>query len=223
MTEPIAVAGSARKGGSNFIGEARGLTLAGCCDACRRGRCNQLSALQRALRLLQEREQHSTCGRARPRAAGCGRHHRRADHAFRVGCRHRANARRLRWMVAHDLVLVGVKIFLAIAAVLAGAPEPMVLARGALNASMHHAENIPVSLTFVTGTLVRFGQRFGDFPTRRQTRWHWLLQASPWVGRIAGATLGAAIYARIGEAAIWIQVILAGLLAPCSATLPERG
>ena len=36
-------------------------------------------------------------------------------------------------------VLIGVALFLAIAAVLATAPEPMVFAMGALNASMHRA------------------------------------------------------------------------------------
>jgi hypothetical protein len=43
-------------------------------------------------------------------------------------------------------VLIGVVILLAIAAMLATVPEPMVLAMGALNASMHRAGNIPVSL-----------------------------------------------------------------------------
>ena len=56
-----------------------------------------------------------------------------------------AGARRMSW------VLGGVTALLAIAALLATAPEPMVLAMGALNASMHRAGNIPVSLTFVTG------------------------------------------------------------------------
>ena len=71
---------------------------------------------------------------------------------------------------------------------------------GALNASMHRAGNIPVSLTFVTGVLVRFGQGLGDFLTRRSTGWSWLAQASPWAGLIAGATLGAAGYVLVGEA-----------------------
>ena len=55
-------------------------------------------------------------------------------------------------------VLAGVTVLLTLAALLATAPEPMVFAMGALNASMHRAGSIPVSLTFVTGVLVRFGQ-----------------------------------------------------------------
>jgi len=77
-------------------------------------------------------------------------------------------------------VLVGVAILLATAAVLATAFQPMVFAMGALNAAMRRAGNIPVSLTFVTGVLVRFGQGLGDFLTRRITGWSWLAQGSPW-------------------------------------------
>ena len=118
-------------------------------------------------------------------------------------------------------VLVVVAVFLAIAAVLATAPEPMVLAMGVLNASMRRAGKVPVSLTFVTGMLVRFGQGLGDLLIRRSAGWNWLVQASPWVGLMAGATTGAAIYARIGGAAIWVPVILAGVFAAGSLAIPQ--
>jgi uncharacterized membrane protein YoaK (UPF0700 family) len=118
-------------------------------------------------------------------------------------------------------VLTGVTILLSTAAALAAPPEPMVLAMGALNASLRRAGNIPVSLTFVTGVLVRFGQGLGDFLVRRATGLNWLLQAVPWVGLIAGATLGTIAYGWVAEAAIWVPVILAGLLAACSAAMPE--
>ena len=117
-------------------------------------------------------------------------------------------------------VLVAVAVLLAIAAVLATSPEPMVLAMGALNASMHRAGKIGVSLTYVTGTLVKFGQSLGDFLTRRLTGWTWLVQASPWAGLIAGATIGSAAYMRMGGAVIWVPVLLACLLAVWSAIIP---
>ena len=72
-----------------------------------------------------------------------------------------AGSRHLVW------VLVTVVLLLVLAAMLDAAPEPMVLAMGALNASLRRAGNIPVSLTFVTGVLVRFGQGLGDFLTGR--------------------------------------------------------
>jgi uncharacterized membrane protein YoaK (UPF0700 family) len=118
-------------------------------------------------------------------------------------------------------VLAGVTVLLAIAALLATAPEPMVFAMGALNASMHRAGSIPVSLTFVTGMLVRFGQGLGDFLTRRSSEWMWLVQVTPWCGLIAGATLGSAAFMRIGEAAIWVSVTLAALLLVCSAAIRQ--
>ena len=77
-------------------------------------------------------------------------------------------------MIAHfsgrwhlTCVLAAVAVLLAAAAVFGTAPEPMVLAMGALNASMHRAGKVAVSLTFVTGTLVKFGQGLGDFLTGR--------------------------------------------------------
>jgi uncharacterized membrane protein YoaK (UPF0700 family) len=118
-------------------------------------------------------------------------------------------------------VLAGVGLLLAIAALLATAPEPMVLAMGALNASMHRAGSIPVSLTFVTGALVRFGQGLGDFLTRRSGELKWLAQAVPWLGLITGATIGSAAFMRIGGAAIWVSVALAALLLACSAAIRQ--
>ena len=118
-------------------------------------------------------------------------------------------------------VLIGVALLLAISAMLATAPEPMAFAMGMLNGSMHRAGNIPVSLTFVTGVLVRFGQGLGDFLVRRSTGWKWLAQATPWVGLIAGATIGSAIYLQIADAAIWVPVSLAAVLAAWSAVAPQ--
>jgi uncharacterized membrane protein YoaK (UPF0700 family) len=126
-----------------------------------------------------------------------------------------AGARHLVW------VLVTVVLLLVLAGVLDAAAEPMVLAMGALNASLRRAGNIPVSLTFVTGVLVRFGQGLGDFLTGRATGTVWLLQAVPWVGLMAGVILGTVTYGWIGEAAIWLPVGLAGLLAVCAAAMPE--
>jgi uncharacterized membrane protein YoaK (UPF0700 family) len=118
-------------------------------------------------------------------------------------------------------VLVGVALLLTVAAMSNTATEPIVVAMGALNASMHRAGKIPVSLTFVTGTLVRFGQGLGNFVARRGTGWQWLAQAVPWLGLIAGGTIGSAVYMRIGVPVIWIPVGMAGLLAACSAAIMQ--
>jgi uncharacterized membrane protein YoaK (UPF0700 family) len=118
-------------------------------------------------------------------------------------------------------VLVSVAILLAIAAALETAAQPMVFAMGALNAAMRRAGSIPISLTFVTGVLVRFGQGLGDFLTRRVTGWNWLAQGTPWLGLIVGATIGSAVYMRVGEAAIWVPIGVAVLLAAYSVIIPQ--
>ena len=119
-----------------------------------------------------------------------------------------AGRRRMTW------VLIGVMLLLTIAAALRTAPEPMVFAMGALNASMQRAGNIPV-------VLVRFGQGLGSRLTRRATGWSWLAQAVPWAGMIAGATIGGTAYLRIGELAIWAPIALAAVLAAGAALMPQ--
>ena len=118
-------------------------------------------------------------------------------------------------------VLGAVTALLLVAAFAGAAPTPMVLAMGALNASLRRAGNIGVSLTYVTGTLVKFGQGLGSFVARRTHGWDWLVQAAPWVGLVVGATAGGFGYLRIGAEIIWAPVIMASLLALVSAVLPE--
>jgi uncharacterized membrane protein YoaK (UPF0700 family) len=117
-------------------------------------------------------------------------------------------------------ILLAVTILLVITAYTGTAFQPMVFAMGALNAAMRRAGNIPISLTFVTGVLVRFGQSFGDFLFGRISVWSWLAQGTPWVGLIAGATIAGAVYKQIGATTMWIPVSLAGVLAVCSVALP---
>jgi uncharacterized membrane protein YoaK (UPF0700 family) len=118
-------------------------------------------------------------------------------------------------------VLAAVMVLLTLAAAMGTAPEPMVLAMGALNAAMHRAGNVAVSLTFVTGTLVRFGQGLGDFLTGRATGWRWAAQAIPWVGLTVGGTIAGAAYLRMGSAVAWVPVGAAGMLLLWSVVIPE--
>lgn len=117
-------------------------------------------------------------------------------------------------------VLAVVAVLLTAAAVFHTAPVPMVLAMGSLNAAMHRAGNVPVSLTFVTGTLVRFGQGLGDFLAGRANGWGWAEQALPWLGLIAGAVLASAVYVRIGPTVDWVPVGVAGALCLSSLAIP---
>ncbi len=118
-------------------------------------------------------------------------------------------------------VLAAVMALLTAAAAMGTAPAPMVLAMGALNAAMHRAGNVSVSVTFVTGTLVRFGQGLGDLVTGRTGEWVWAEQAVPWLGLVCGAVIAGAVYARIGSAVAWVPVGLSAALLLWSPTIPD--
>jgi uncharacterized membrane protein YoaK (UPF0700 family) len=117
-------------------------------------------------------------------------------------------------------VLAGVAALLAIAAVFDTAPAPMVLAMGGLNAAMHRAGHVRVNLTFVTGTLVRFGEGLGEFIATRANGWGWAEQALPWLGLVTGGFLAAAAHSRIGSMVDWIPVAVAFALFVSSLVIP---
>lgn len=106
-------------------------------------------------------------------------------------------------------ILAAISVLLTISALFDTAPLPMVLAMGSLNAAMHRAGSLPVSLTFITGTLVRLGAGLGDLLIGRNQDWGWIEQAAPWLGIVGGAILAGAAHARIGPAVDWIPVTTA--------------
>ena len=78
----------------------------------------------------------------------------------------------------------------------------LVLAMGALNATMSKVGNASVSLTYVTGALVKFGQGAGNWVTGRRVDLSWLLQAPMWASLLAGSTAAAALQ-QFGLARSW--------------------
>ncbi|AMR26418.1 hypothetical protein A0257_04405 [Hymenobacter psoromatis] len=84
----------------------------------------------------------------------------------------------------------------------------LVLAMGALNASVHQVGSVKVSLTFVTGTLVRFGTGLADWLSGAAPAQNWLWPVALWLAFGAGA---------LGGGAAWLHW-LPGTL-PLAATL----
>jgi len=117
-------------------------------------------------------------------------------------------------------ILAAVAVLLTFAAVFDTAPLPMVLAMGALNAAMHRAGNVKVSLTFITGTLVRFGAGLGDLIAARANGSEWAVQMVPWLGILAGAILAGAAHLRVGSAVDWLPVATAAALCLASFAIP---
>lgn len=121
-------------------------------------------------------------------------------------------------------ILVLVTLLLACAAGLGAADRPllaaiaMALAMGAENAVFELDGEVRIGLTYMTGTLVKLGQRItaallgGD-------RFGWTPYLFLWMGLAAGGLAGAVTFARLGVAGLWIAAGVAGMLAIASARM----
>lgn len=79
----------------------------------------------------------------------------------------------------------------------------MALAMGAQNALIHRAGDTTTSLTYVTGTLVRFAERLVDaFWDRGPARWAWAPYLLQWSALLAGAVGGAFAFGALGLRAL---------------------
>ena len=88
----------------------------------------------------------------------------------------------------------------------------IVLAMGALNASMTQVGQASVSLTYVTGTLVKVGQGIGKAVCGKGQGFGWALQGAMWLFLLAGATTGAALLMPLQSYGTWPLAALALLL-----------
>ncbi|RZK18404.1 MAG: DUF1275 domain-containing protein [Hymenobacter sp.] len=66
----------------------------------------------------------------------------------------------------------------------------LTLGMGMLNASVHEVGEHKVSLTFVTGALVKFGAGLANLLSGQPQSGEWLWQASLWLAFVAGAFAG---------------------------------
>lgn len=115
------------------------------------------------------------------------------------------------------LALVAVLLALAAGISAAGAPGlaaiPMALAMGAENAVFaDHGGEVRIGLTYMTGTLVKLGQRLtaallgGD-------RFAWTPYLLLWLGLAGGGVTGALVYSAIDVGGLWIAAVIAAILA----------
>ena len=98
----------------------------------------------------------------------------------------------------------------------------MVLAMGAENAVFQRNGDVGVGLTYMTGALVKAGQRIAAALTGGD-RWAWGPYALLWIGLTAGGALGAAAFLRLGVVAVWAAAAVLGVLALVSAVAERRG
>jgi len=110
-----------------------------------------------------------------------------------------------RWAASwgNTLILLVIAALLGLAAAWPPAAiESLVLAMGTLNASVHQVGRVKVSLTFVTGTLVRFGAGLADWLSGQAPAQDWLWPVTLWLAFLAGALGGAAGQAHLGRLAL---------------------
>lgn len=125
-------------------------------------------------------------------------------------------------------VLALVSALLALAAILAaaGRPElaavPMALAMGAENATFEERGEVRIGLTYMTGTLVKFGQRVAAALLGGDRR-GWLPFALLWLGLAAGGVTGALAFAWLGAGSLWIAAAVAAGLAIVAASMEADG
>jgi uncharacterized membrane protein YoaK (UPF0700 family) len=95
----------------------------------------------------------------------------------------------------------------------------LVVAMGLLNAAMHRAGATGISLTYVTGALVKFGQGLGLLLCRRQEDASWWKQGVLWACLLTGAAAAAVLELRVGAGIEWALPVLAATLTIAAAKL----
>ena len=114
------------------------------------------------------------------------------------------------------IMLVAAALMLAALLSVVGQPRValglMALAMGAENAIFEAEGEVQIGLTYMTGTLVKFGQRLGT-ALSGGNRWGWVSYAMLWLGLVAGAVLGAAMFPLFGLLSLLLPAGLLGALA----------
>jgi uncharacterized membrane protein YoaK (UPF0700 family) len=116
----------------------------------------------------------------------------------------------------HLAVLMLVTIMLVLSAISASSGWTLLsalllaAAMGAENATFERVGEVQIGLTYMTGTLVKVGQRIagaimGDDPRA------WIAYAQLWLALVAGAIGGAATWRFAGPAALWVAACFAAV------------
>lgn len=126
-------------------------------------------------------------------------------------------------------VLTGVTVTLALAAaiwmILPG-PFPLLLVAAAMgmeNGVFARDGEVTIGVSYMTGSLVRMGQRLAGALMGEGGNWSWLPHLALWLGFVAGVVLGARVGMATDDAALWIAAAAAGGLTLVAAGLTRGG
>jgi uncharacterized membrane protein YoaK (UPF0700 family) len=123
-------------------------------------------------------------------------------------------------------VLLLVAALLSAAAVFAPAQPAaaiglMALAMGAENAVFERDGEIQIGLTYMTGTLVKLGQRLA-LAVRGRDPMGWASYVLMWLGLLSGGVAGAIAHARFGMPALWGAALASAVLAALAVVFDGR-
>ncbi|WP_229685313.1 YoaK family protein [Pseudomonas asuensis] len=96
-----------------------------------------------------------------------------------------------------------------------------VLAMGMINAAVEQVNGQSVGLTYVTGALSRLGRGLGRWLLGARHP-DWLMQATPWIGMLGGAIVGAWLQHHLGLMALFASSGWAALIGLASLLIPRR-
>jgi uncharacterized membrane protein YoaK (UPF0700 family) len=94
-------------------------------------------------------------------------------------------------------------------------------AMGAENATFEREGEVSIGVTYMTGALVKLGQRIASALTGGD-RLAWVRYALLWLGLIAGAVAGAATFPVLGLRGFWIASLAAAVLSIAAARLASE-
>ena len=86
----------------------------------------------------------------------------------------------------------------------------MVLAMGVENSVFQRDGDMVIGLTYITGALVKMGQKIAD-ALMGGDPWAWTPYALLWLGLMAGAVCGAALYGLFGLNSLWAATAFSAL------------
>jgi len=113
------------------------------------------------------------------------------------------------------IAVTGLLLAGAVVATLAPGPIALLLlaaAMGCENGVFHRDGDVTIGVTYMTGSLVRMGQKAAGALMGDKDRWSWVPYLALWLGFVCGAVLGAASHARWGWNALWLAPAAAAML-----------
>ncbi|MBW4330623.1 DUF1275 domain-containing protein [Stakelama sp. CBK3Z-3] len=126
---------------------------------------------------------------------------------------------------AHAPVMMTCTVFLVIAAILrmAGFDGLAVIAlaagMGAENGVFSRNGDIRIGLTYMTGTLVRFGQKLANSLMGRDARFAWVRDFALWLSFFGGTVIGAIAYRSAHDRSFWIAALVSAVMTALFALL----